>query len=116
MPEGTHVFMHTFSIHRDGRNFSYPDEFIPERWLRDGRPNDIINHNLDAFIPFSFGPQNCVGKNVAILELRAVLALVVQHFNFNIKRANALEGWQDGIQDWFATACPALFAHLEVSS
>ncbi|KAF7972354.1 hypothetical protein HWV62_18134 [Athelia sp. TMB] len=116
LPEGTHVLMHTFSIHRDTRNFSNPDAFIPERWLPDARPSDIVNHNNDAFIPFSFGPQNCVGKNVAILELRAVVALIVQKFNFHTKGVADLERWEDGIDDWFATACPALLAHLEVKS
>lgn len=108
--------MHTFSIHRDARNFSNPDAFIPERWLPDARLSDIVNHNTDAFIPFSFGPQNCVGKNVAILELRAVVALVVQRFSFHTKGDADLERWEDGIDDWFATACPALLAHLQVKS
>jgi len=50
-------------INRCSRNFTLPDEFIPERWL-DGENKDkrFANDNSDVFQPFSVGPRNCIGK------------------------------------------------------
>lgn len=39
-------------------------------------------HNLNAFIPFSFGPANCVGKNLAMQEMRMVICLLMQKLDF----------------------------------
>ena len=113
VPDGTNVLIHTFSIHRDARNFSNPDTFLPERWLTDGRPNSITNHNPDAFIPFSLGPQNCVGKKIAMTELRVVVAFVVQRIDIVSSDGPGMAGWEEGIEDWFATSCPALLAQVK---
>src|ERR1700685_611852 len=91
IPEGTQVFNHTFTIHRNPRYFSpYPDSFFPERWLPEqGRQKIFSDKNfvleLTAFNPFSYGPANCVGKNLAIMELRALMCFVVQRIDFKAK-------------------------------
>jgi benzoate 4-monooxygenase len=41
-----------------------PYNYRPERWLGEN------GKELDkAFIPFSFGPRSCVGRNLASMEL-----------------------------------------------
>lgn len=113
--EGNNVIVHTFSIHHDPRNFSDPDSFLPERWLSQdpNRPSDFI-HKPNAFIPFSVGPQNCAGKGLAILELRAVVSFLVQRFDITAKGGPEWEQWEDGIEDWFATMLPPLPVHLKM--
>ncbi|KZP20243.1 high nitrogen upregulated cytochrome P450 monooxygenase 2 [Athelia psychrophila] len=113
VPEGTSILIHTFSIHRDLRNFSHPDSFLPERWLVDCRPGDM-KHNPEAFIPFSFGPQNCVGKNLAIMELRAVVASIVQRLHMSTTAGSGLEQWEGDVEDWFVTLLPPLPVRLQV--
>ncbi|KAG6885411.1 hypothetical protein C0992_005168, partial [Termitomyces sp. T32_za158] len=81
LPEGTTVIIHTYTLHRDPRNFFLPDEFIPERWLSEKKqlalePNlfktrDLVIHNANAFIPFSYGPADCLGKRFAWNDLHA---------------------------------------------
>ncbi|KAL4246840.1 Cytochrome P450 superfamily protein [Abortiporus biennis] len=77
IPIHTQVRVHTWSLHRDSRNFSpVPESFWPERWLvaEQIMPAPLgsspFTHNMNAFIPFSYGPANCVGKNLAILEMK----------------------------------------------
>ncbi|KZT51816.1 cytochrome P450 [Calocera cornea HHB12733] len=57
-------------------------EFKPERWLTD-LPEKAKNiqgyHHLMTFID---GPRNCIGKNFAVAEFKAVLAVLVRHFSF----------------------------------
>lgn len=79
IPEGTQARIHFYSVHTDPRNFSYPYKFWPDRWLiAEGlqESSEKIVHNANAFIPFSLGPANCVGKNVALQEMR----MLVCHF------------------------------------
>lgn len=113
IPEGTSILIHTFTIHRNSRYFSHPDSFIPERWLANARPSDFV-HNSDAFIPFSVGPQNCVGKNLAMMELRAVVASIVQRLDMSAAGGLGWEQWEDGIKDWFVATLPPLHVRLQV--
>ena len=115
VPEGTQVSVHQYSLHRDPRYFSpLPDVYWPERWLTqetytlptgDPIPANQIVLDKNSFIPFSIGPQNCAGKAVALLEMRAVLCALLQRFE--LKRADGvrLEDWVDGIEDCYVTRC-----------
>ena len=42
-----------------------------------------------AWRPFEFGPRNCIGQELALLEVRIVLALTVRRFEVR----NAYEEW-----------------------
>jgi cytochrome P450 len=99
IPEQTQLVLHTYSIHRDPRNFHTPEAFLPERWLSTGAPLGV--HNTAAFIPFSYGPTNCVGKNLALLEMRMLLCWVLQRFRFSKAPGVSHEEWEGTIKDWF---------------
>ncbi|KAI0035614.1 high nitrogen upregulated cytochrome P450 monooxygenase 2, partial [Vararia minispora EC-137] len=108
IPEETQLYVHTYSIHRDPRNFSDPDDFIPQRWLSEeyfsghhrGRA-----HNPGAFIPFAYGPRACIGKQLAMMEMRMLVARVLQTFEFSADRilgtVLSTDVWEDTLQDWF---------------
>ncbi|KAI0337455.1 cytochrome P450 [Trametopsis cervina] len=87
IPEGTSVRIHTWSIHHDPRNFTNPNTFWPDRWLiaegSQHAPEGFV-HNVNAFIPFSYGPSNCVGKNVAMQEMRTVLCTTLQRLRMEL--------------------------------
>ncbi|KAI0298930.1 high nitrogen upregulated cytochrome P450 monooxygenase 2 [Russula brevipes] len=99
IPEQTQLSLHTYSIHRDARYFHTPEAFIPERWFSKGAPAG--EHNTAAFIPFSYGPTICAGKNLALVEMRMVLCWVLRRFRFSKAPGFAYEEWEDGIRDWF---------------
>jgi len=82
IPEGTQLNLHTFSIHRDERNFHTPEAFLPERWFSKDAPEG--EHNTSAFFPFSYGPTICAGKNLALMEMRMVLCWVLRCFRFSV--------------------------------
>lgn len=110
VPEGTNLFIHTYSVHRDSRNFApNPDAFWPERWLPETKTEA---HNVTAFTPFSYGPASCAGKNLALLELRAVVCYTMQRFTVTIDDPRRLTTWEDDFQDFFTTKWGNLFVHL----
>lgn len=54
--------------------FSAAECFDPERWLRASA--DRRGFNPHSFMPFGSGPRLCPGRSLALLEMKAVLALV----------------------------------------
>jgi len=78
VPEGTTVGVHPWSVVHDPRNFEDPYAFRPERWL------DPITDNLNASQPFLLGTRNCVGQNMAWMELRILVAKMVFLFDFEL--------------------------------
>ncbi|KAI0265784.1 high nitrogen upregulated cytochrome P450 monooxygenase 2 [Gloeopeniophorella convolvens] len=114
IPEDTQIFLHTYSMHRDPRNFHSPEVFMPERWFSTGAPKG--EHNTAAFIPFSYGPTICAGKNLAIMEMRMVLCWLLQHFRFSGVPGFSYERWEESVQDWFVVhhePLPVKVSHRE---
>ncbi|KII88389.1 hypothetical protein PLICRDRAFT_54227 [Plicaturopsis crispa FD-325 SS-3] len=104
--EGTNLFVHFWSLHRNPDNFSRPDEFIPDRWLAvqdrsEKFAHDLGIHNAAAFVPFSAGPAGCAGKNLALMEIRSIVCFIMQKFDITIADADAFRVWEDNLEDWF---------------
>lgn len=106
-------------MHRSAVNFSpFPDEFLPSRWLaKDGqvetksglRPNVL---NQSAFIPFSYGPANCVGKTLAWQEMMTIVSLLIQKFELRFAQGFDHEGWPDRLLDYLVTVRSPLMVEL----
>lgn len=103
--------VHFWSLHRDIRNFSpHPTSFWPDRWLiasgeakYDGPADQPFVHNLNAFVPFSFGPSNCVGKNLAMQEMRMVVCLFMQRLEFKFAEDWNPDEFDHGLCDFFVS-------------
>lgn len=63
VPEGMSIGIHQYATYRNEANFKKPNEFHPERFLGDP---EFENDDLEALQPFTVGPRNCVGKNLAV--------------------------------------------------
>lgn len=69
------------TVHRDPQRWPEPHRFLPGRWLvRD--ESDPYYPARNAWRPFEMGPRNCIGQELAQLEIRLVLALTVREFDF----------------------------------
>lgn len=60
-----------------------------------------IFHDLDAYLPFSYGTRICVGKTSAEMELRIVAAPVVQNFDMEVADGYHIEQWDMDLQDFY---------------
>ncbi|KAJ9606266.1 hypothetical protein H2200_009227 [Cladophialophora chaetospira] len=81
VPENTALSSNTIALHHDPNSWTRPLEFIPERWIESER-DPSWNHDIRAFVPFTLGKFSCVGKPLAMLELRMLLATIVKKFDF----------------------------------
>ena len=112
MPEWTQLSLHTYSIHRDARYFHTPDAFLPERWFSKGAPAG--EHNTAAFIPFSYGPTICAGKNLALMEMRMVLCWILRQFRLSRAPGVVYEHWEEKIQDYFVVHHEPLLVNISL--
>ena len=56
------------------------EAFRPERWAPDQMPSTV--HPAHSFQSFINGPHHCIGRTMAIVEMKAILAIVVSKFEF----------------------------------
>ncbi|KAI0727060.1 cytochrome P450, partial [Fomitopsis betulina] len=109
VPEGTGLYVPPYVYHRDPRYFSpNPDSFWPERWLKTKVNSASVTHNMSAYLAFSAGPANCVGKPLALIEMRMALAALLQAFNIRYADGYDSKTWVDGLEDWLVTTRKAL--------
>ena len=101
LPEDTIVSIPQWATYQSNSNFSCPSSFSPERWLPEAR-QPSSPHRLDrqnAFNPFSLGPRNCLGRSVALLEMRLILAKML--WNFDMIKVADLPVWHEQEIYWF---------------
>ncbi|GME43548.1 Cytochrome p450 protein [Neofusicoccum parvum] len=102
LPPKTCICVSHWAAYHSASNFKDPDSFIPERWLPDTGYDD---DKKEAMQPFSVGPRNCIGKNLAYHEMRLILAKILWHFD--IKICPESENWENQ-KAWLLWDKPAL--------
>ncbi len=80
IPKRTIVLISVYFIHRHPEFWSEPERFDPERF----RPERDEPRHAMAYLPFGLGGRRCVGEDFALLELRALLARVLQRFRVEV--------------------------------
>ena len=110
-------------MHRNPKNFSpSPDSFWPDRWgkskentttIKDETTKQEIITNVSAFIPFSYGPQNCVGRGLALVEMRIVVALLLQRFHIKLADGYDSDDWIKHLEDYFVLHHGKLLVNLQ---
>ncbi len=84
IPKGATVMIAVYHLHRHREFWRDPERFDPERWLEaSGEPRYPF-----AYLPFGLGGRRCVGEEFALLEVRTVLARLLQHFRFEVDAAH----------------------------
>lgn len=76
VPAGTQISLAMTAVHHDtqiwGEN---ANEFNPFRFKEPRK-------QLGSFFPFGLGPRICIGQNFAMVEVKIVLAMIIQQYSF----------------------------------
>ncbi|BCL78726.1 cytochrome P450 [Ktedonobacteria bacterium brp13] len=80
LPAKTFVLISKWILHRRPDLWEAADTFQPERW----QPENAKNIVPWSYIPFGAGPRMCIGMPFAQLEMRLLLATILQRFKFRI--------------------------------
>ncbi|TID18903.1 cytochrome P450 [Venturia nashicola] len=83
IPTNTEVCVTQYSAYHSPTNFYRPDSFEPERWVQP-IPQEFVNDHRGACQPFSIGSRNCIGQNMAMHEMRLILAKIIYNFDFEL--------------------------------
>ncbi|KAK3321733.1 putative cytochrome P450 [Apodospora peruviana] len=94
MPEHTHVAVWQYALYHSEEYFTDPFGYHPERFLQ--QDPRFAKDRLDALQPFSVGPRNCIGKNLAYAEMRLILARILYNFDMCFADEGKAAGWIDG--------------------
>ncbi|KAI9148985.1 Benzoate 4-monooxygenase [Paramyrothecium foliicola] len=80
-PPGTVLSVPTYTIHHDKEIWG-PDarEYRPERW------ENLTPRQKNAFLPFSYGPRACVGRNVAEMEMKLIAATWARRYAVELRQ------------------------------
>ncbi|MFQ6647363.1 hypothetical protein Gotur_021111 [Gossypium turneri] len=82
IPKGTCLWTLIPTLHRDAEIWgSDANEFKPERF------SDGVSKACkypQAYIPFGVGSRLCLGRNMAMVQLKIVLALIISKFTFSL--------------------------------
>ncbi|UBF27911.1 cytochrome P450 [Kovacikia minuta CCNUW1] len=73
LPQGTEVFVSIYQTHQMPELYPEPMVFNPSRW-------ETINPTLYEYNPFSAGPRLCIGAGFAMMEIKIVLAMLLQRY------------------------------------
>ncbi|XP_013779180.1 cytochrome P450 315a1, mitochondrial-like [Limulus polyphemus] len=79
IPAGKLILMSLYTTGRDPKYFPNPNQFVPDRWLRNRDIHDVIS--TFASLPFGYGPRSCIGRRVAEIQMELLLARTVQAFH-----------------------------------
>ncbi|OCK74435.1 benzoate 4-monooxygenase cytochrome P450 [Lepidopterella palustris CBS 459.81] len=82
IPGGTQVTIVGLAMAHSPSNYKDPESFVPERWLEGDQI--YASDQKAAHMPFSYGPRNCIGKNLAWAEMRLLLARLLWEFDIGI--------------------------------
>ncbi|PHH76622.1 hypothetical protein CDD80_1377 [Ophiocordyceps camponoti-rufipedis] len=99
IPKGSTVIANHWSLDMDDNVFVRPEEFLPERWLKD--PNLPIS-------AFGFGRRTCPGQHLARNSILLVISRLLWAYDIRWKEGHArspetVEMTHDGV---FSKPCP----------
>ncbi len=79
VPKGSLVSILSFVVHRDERWFPDPLRFDPERFNAEASEQ----MTRGSYFPFGLGPRVCMGNNLASMEIKMALALLLQRYSLS---------------------------------
>jgi cytochrome P450 len=80
LPKGSIFHAHFYSMFRQPW-IDRAEEFLPERWEE---TNPQLPHLKSMLMPFNVGTRQCIGQNLAKMELAMVTAYLTRFFDFEL--------------------------------
>ncbi|KAL3477810.1 putative benzoate 4-monooxygenase cytochrome P450 [Aspergillus californicus] len=96
-PAGTTVSYMQWAANLSPLNFADPTSFRLDRWLQPDQ-GLFANDRRNALQTFLQGPRDCIGQNLARMEIFLILGYLLYHFDLSPppdQEHGGLENWED---------------------
>jgi cytochrome P450 len=77
IPEDSMILLNIYQAHRLPEFWPNPEQFDPDRFL----PEQVKERPRHAYLPFGFGPRQCIGRDLALMIIHLVLAMIIQNYD-----------------------------------
>jgi cytochrome P450 len=77
LPKGVAIIFSSYITHRLSSLYANPQEFRPERW-------ETAKPSAFEYFPFGSGAHYCLGRTFAVMEIKIVLAILLQRFRLEM--------------------------------
>lgn len=84
LPTGTEVFVSISQTHHMRELYPNPESFDPSRW-------ETITPTAYEYNPFSAGPRICIGAGFAMMEIKIILAMLLQRYRLEFAPENPID-------------------------
>ncbi|KAF2875193.1 putative cytochrome P450 [Massariosphaeria phaeospora] len=86
-----------YVIGRSAAAYEHPEAFVPERWT--SSPSMVKEKG--AWAPFSSGPYGCIGRPLALLNVRTTLARIVTSFDISFAPGESGDNFEGKAREKF---------------
>ena len=105
VPVGAKVFWSMQGAGRDAKTYPQPDQFLPERWLEEGKGSMSL-----PMIDFGSGAHRCLGEHLAMLEATIMLTQLLLNFNWELANGrDSLDNLQQNLLIYPVDGLPLRF-------
>ncbi|KAK7510511.1 putative cytochrome P450 [Phyllosticta citriasiana] len=104
IPGETTVWCPQYVLGRSEKVYAEPNRFLPERWYA---KKEMVKKEK-AFFPFSTGVYGCIGKPLALMELRLVIAKLLMAFDIQFAPGETGDDLLNKTRDHFTVECGEL--------
>jgi helvolic acid biosynthesis cytochrome P450 monooxygenase len=77
VPPGTEIYVNLRSVNMDEETWDQPHRFQPERFLDNEKAKKTL-------FTFSYGPRNCIGRNLAWVEMLTIVANILKDYDIEL--------------------------------
>ncbi|XP_055890424.1 cytochrome P450 3A24-like [Biomphalaria glabrata] len=80
IPKGAGVIIPLDMVMRDPKHYPDPEKFDPDRFTEE----NVAQRDPMTFMPFGYGPRQCIGMRLAYIELKYCLVHVLRKVKFEL--------------------------------
>lgn len=95
VPEGAVVGVTIYALHHNDKYHPDSSTYLPERFIVGCQTplfdvtEETLKTSQSAYMPFSVGTRNCIGKNMAYMEMLTTVARLVWLYDMRFARTEA---------------------------